>query len=193
MGQLGNRVQHALRAYTAKDQRALRLAAETYRNNPRFNTKDAILQVGVGEAVTSFLEKKGVLGVVERTLIRPPSSQLGPITPDERQGVIKASPLFGKYETPIDRRSAYEILSEWAKAAATDAVTEAEKSDLAGDLMQREFATARRYSGTRVGRSRRVGVEDVGSALGQALVKELKGTTCRRIIHGVLGGFFKGR
>ena len=106
---------------------------------------------------------------------------------------MKASPLFGKYETPIDRRSAYEILSEWAKAAATDAVTEAEKSDLAGDLMQREFATARRYSGTRVGRSRRVGVEDVGSALGQALVKQLKGTTCRRIIHGVLGGFFKGR
>ena len=118
MGQLGNRVQHALRAYTAKDQRALRLAAETYRDNPRFDTQDAILQVGVGEAVTSFLEKKGVPGVVERTLIRPPSSQLGPITPDERQGVVKASPLFGKYETPIDRRSAYEILSERAKAAA---------------------------------------------------------------------------
>ena len=107
LGQLGNRVQHALRAYTAKDQRALRLAAETYRDNPRFNTQDAILQVGVGEAVTSFLEKKGVPGVVERTLIRPPSSQLGPITPDERQGVVISSPLFGKYENPIDRRSAY--------------------------------------------------------------------------------------
>jgi hypothetical protein len=143
----------------------------------------------VGEAVTSFLEKKGVPVVVERILIRPPSSQLGPITPDERQGVIKASPLIGKYETPIDRRSAYEILSEWAKAAAAEAATGKEKSDLAGDLMQREFATARRYSGTRVGRSRRVGVEDVGSALGQALVKELSCTTGRCIIRGVLGGF----
>ena len=193
LGQLGNRVQHALRAYTAKDQCALRLAAETYRDNPRFNTQDAILQVGVGEAVTSFLEKKGVAGVVERTLIRPPSSQLGPITSDERQGGVKASPLFGKYETPIDRRSAYEILGERAKAAAAEAAMEEEKSDLADDPMRREFATARRYSGTRVGRSRRVGVEDVGSALGQALVKELKGTTGRRIIRGVLGGLFKGR
>jgi DNA helicase HerA-like ATPase len=118
MGQLGNRVQHALRAYTAMDQRALRLAAETYRDNARFNTQDAILQVGVVEAVTSFLQKKGVPGVVERTLIRPPSSQLGPITPSERQSVVNASPLFGKYETPIDRCSAYEILSERAKAAA---------------------------------------------------------------------------
>jgi hypothetical protein len=186
---LGNRVQHALRAYTAKDQRALRLAAETYRDNPRFNTQDAILRVGVGEAVTSFLEKKGMPGVVERTLISPPSSQLGPITSDERQGVVKSSPLFGKYETPIDRRSAYEIISERAKAAAAEAAMEEEKSDLAEDPMQREFATARRYSGTRLGRSRRVGVEDVGSALGQALVKELKGTTGRRIIRKSIGEF----
>ena len=187
LGQLGNCLQHALRAYAAKDQRALRFAAETYRDNSRFNTQEVILQLGVGEAVTSFLEKKGVPGVVDRTLIRPPSSQLGPITPDEQQGVVKASPMFGKYETPIDRRSAYEIQSERAKAAAAEAAIEEEKSDLADDPMQREFATARRYSGTRVGRSRRVGVEDVGSVLGQALVKELKGTTGRRIIRGVLG------
>ena len=126
MAQLGNRVQHVLRAYTAKDQRALRLAAETYRDNPRFNTQDAILQVG--EAASSFLEKKGVPGVVERTLIRPPSSQLGPSTPDERQGVVKSSPLFGKYETPIDRRSASEIVSERAKAAAAEAAIEDEKA-----------------------------------------------------------------
>lgn len=106
LGQLGNRAQHALRAYTAKDQPTLRLAAETYRDNPRFNTQDAILQVGVGETVTSFLEKKGVAGVVERTLIRPPYSQLGPLTSDERLGIVKFSPLFVKYATPIDRRSA---------------------------------------------------------------------------------------
>ena len=84
LGQLGNRVQHALHAYTAEDQRALRLTAETYRNNPRFKTQDAILRVGEGEAMTSFLEKKGIPVVVERTLIRSPSSQLGPNTPDDR-------------------------------------------------------------------------------------------------------------
>ena len=102
---------------------------------------------------------------------------------------MKSSPLFGKYETPIDRRSAYETLSERAKAAAAEAAMEEDKSDLADDPMQREFATARRHSGMRVGRSRRVGVADVGSAL----VKELKGTTGRRIIRRVLGEFFKGR
>ena len=84
LGQLGNRVQHALHAYMAKDQRALRLTAETYRNNPRFKTQDAILRVGVGEAMTSLLEKKGMPVIAERSLIRPPSSQLGPITPDDR-------------------------------------------------------------------------------------------------------------
>jgi len=80
LGQLGNRVQHALRAFTARDRRALAMAAETYRDNPRFSIEDAIREVGVGEAVTSFLEKKGIPGMAERTLIRPPSSQLGPIT-----------------------------------------------------------------------------------------------------------------
>ena len=101
MGQLGNRIQHALRAYTAKDQRALRLAAETYRENPRFSVEQAILEVGVGEAVTSFLEKKGVPGIVKRTLIRPPSSQLGPITAAERKAVISASEFSRKYDTAV--------------------------------------------------------------------------------------------
>jgi len=133
-----------------------------------------------------------VPGVVERTLIRPPSSQLGLITPNERQSVVNASTLFGKYEIPIDRRSAYEILSERAKAAAAEAAIEEEKSYLADNPMQRVFVTARHYSGARVERSRSVGVAEVGSDLGQALVKELKGTTGRGIIWGVLGGFLRG-
>ena len=118
LGQLGNRVQHALRAFTARDQKALRLAAETYRINPRFDIEDAIKEVGTGEAVTSFLERKGVPGMAERTLIRPPSSQLGPITPEERAGVIAASPVRGKYDTVLDRESAFEILRKRAEAAA---------------------------------------------------------------------------
>ena len=98
LGQLGNRVQHALRAYTARDRKQLLHAAETYRDNPRFSTEEAIREVGVGEAVTSMLARKGVPGVVERTLIRPPSSQLGPISEAERRAMITASPVAGKYE-----------------------------------------------------------------------------------------------
>ena len=98
LGQLGNRVQHALRADTAKDPKALSLAAETYRENPGSYVEEAILQVGVGVAVTSFLEAKGVQGVVERTLIRRPSSHLGAIAPAERHKVTEGSPLHGIYE-----------------------------------------------------------------------------------------------
>lgn len=195
LGQLGNRVQHALRAYTAKDRKALRLAAETYRENPRFSVEEAILQVGVGEAVTSFLEKKGVPGVVERTLIRPPSSHLGAIAPAERQKVIEGSPLHGKYETPIDRRSAYEVLQARAIAAVEDAekvekYLEDERPEV------RDFNAGRRYSGLRVGRAQArpsARQDSFGQALSQAFIKELKGATGRRIIRGVLGSFFKGR
>ena len=195
LGQLGNRIQHALRAYTAKDQRALRLAAETYRENPRFSVEQAILEVGVGEAVTSFLEKKGVPGIVKRTLIRPPSSQLGPITAAERKAVISASEFSRKYDTAVDSHSAYEILQDRMKRVAEEG-QQNEIEEAHAPLHKREFNTARRYSGMRVGRgqSRRYGQqESVGSALSQALVKELKGTTERRIIRGVLGSIFKGR
>ncbi len=93
LGQLGNRVQHALRAFTAKDQKDLRMAAQTYRDNPRFSTEDAIREVGTGEAVTSFLENKGIPGMVERTLIRPPSSQLGPIDAATRAQLDGCKPV----------------------------------------------------------------------------------------------------
>jgi len=114
LGQLGNRVQHALRAFTRKDQKDLRAAADTYRENPRFDIEDAIKEVGVGEAVTSLLIKKGMPGVAERTLIRPPSSQLGPLSKIERKAVMMGSPVAGKYETVLDRDSAFEMLSERA-------------------------------------------------------------------------------
>ncbi|MGL5010881.1 MAG: helicase HerA-like domain-containing protein, partial [Paracoccaceae bacterium] len=101
LGQLGNRVQHALRAFTAKDQKDLRMAAETYRPNPRFAIEDAIRDVGTGEAVTSFLEAKGIPGIAERTLVRPPKSQLGPLDAAGRAAVMAASPVKGKYEAVI--------------------------------------------------------------------------------------------
>src|SRR5690554_4932810 len=196
LGQLGNRVQHALRAFTARDRKALSRAAETYRPNERFSTIDAIRDVGVGEAVTSVLAKKGVPGIVERTLVRPPSSQLGPIDAAVRRAVMQSSPVAGKYDTLIDRESAYEILKARAAAAAGEAAI-AEQAAEEKSVAEREFNAARRYSGNRVGRSTAqkspgMGAE-FGKAVSTAVLSELKGTTGRRIVRGILGGFFKGR
>ncbi|OIQ27814.1 MAG: ATP-binding protein [Alphaproteobacteria bacterium MedPE-SWcel] len=196
LGQLGNRIQHALRAFTARDRKKLKLAAETYRENPRFPTEDAIREVGVGEAVTSMLQKKAVPGIVERTLIRPPSSQLGPISAAERKAVLQASDMSGKYDTPVDRKSAFEMLKARADQAAKEAAEAEEKADSTPDPMVREFSAARRYSSGRVGRStsRKFGRQDsFASAMSEAVIKELKGTTGRRIVRGILGGLFKGR
>ncbi len=197
LGQLGNRVQHALRAFTARDRKNLRLAAETYRENPDFDTETAIREVGVGEAVTSMLEKKGVPGIVERTLIRPPGSQLGPISEAERSEIMARSDMSGKYDETIDRKSAYEILQARA-AAAAEAAEEAEKDDVleSQSTAEREYASARRYSGNRVGRSssRVTRKKDTfATAMSEAVIKELKGTTGRRIVRGILGGLFRNR
>ncbi len=197
LGQLGNRVQHALRAFTARDRKNLRLAAETYRENPAFDTEAAIREVGVGEAVTSMLQKKGVPGIVERTLIRPPGSQLGPISGSERQGILQASPMAAKYDTLVDRKSAFEILQARAEAAAKEAESaEAEEIIEQQSPMEREYSSARRYSGSRVGRStsRVVRKKDTfATAMSEAVIKELKGTTGRRIVRGILGGLFRNR
>ncbi|WP_133488304.1 helicase HerA-like domain-containing protein [Aliiroseovarius marinus] len=195
LGQLGNRIQHALRAFTAKDRRALKQAAETYRDNPRFSTEDAIREVGVGEAVTSFLEAKGAPGVVERTLIRPPSSQLGPIEPSERKALIDASPIAGKYETLQDRESAYEVLTKRAADAAKEAEEAERREEEAESAAEREYRAGRRYSGSKVGRStsRRKSSGGFGKAVTDVVIKELKGTTGKRIVRGILGSLFKGR
>ena len=110
LAQLGNRVQHALRAFTPSDQKAVRAAAETFRPNPKLNTAQVIMELGKGEALVSFLEAGGTPTMVERALIRPPSARIGAITPDERKAVIAKSPLKGKYDTPVDPISAFEVL-----------------------------------------------------------------------------------
>ncbi|WP_323768680.1 helicase HerA-like domain-containing protein [Antarctobacter sp.] len=196
LGQLGNRIQHALRAFTARDRRALRLAAETYRDNPALDIEEAIRTVGVGEAVTSFLERKGAPGMAQRTLIRPPSSQLGPITLAERRAILGASPQAGKYDTTVDRDSAHEMLRARAEKAAREA-EEAERAEAEAEAQARDHSAGRRYSGTRVSRStskpvRRRG-KSFGEAMGDMVMKELTGTTGRRIVRGVLGGLFRGR
>ena len=132
LGQLGNRVQHALRAYTPKDQKAVKTAAETFRANSAFDTYEAILQLETGEALVSFLDEKGAPSVVERAKILFPLSQIGAITEDQRAQLIRQSRLYGRYDHPIDRESAYEILvAATAEAerqkAELDAQKEAEK------------------------------------------------------------------
>jgi len=110
LAQLGNRVQHALRAFTPNDQKAVRAAAETFRPNPKLNTAQVIMQLGKGEALVSFLESDGTPSMVERAMVRPPSARIGAITPDERKAVIAKSPFKGKYDTAVDPISAFEIL-----------------------------------------------------------------------------------
>lgn len=207
LGQLGNRVQHALRAFTAEDRRELKRAAETYRDNPRFDIAQAISEVGVGEAVTSFLMAKGVPGVAERTLIRPPSSRLGTVTTEDRAETMVASPVAGKYDVPVNRESAHEILARRAEKAASE--VEAAEAQLAkaaadaeADRLIDELRRARRYgeparaqevpTRRRTTRNARQ-PESLAEAMTTAFIKEMKGTTGRRIVRGVLGGLFKGR
>ena len=197
LGQLGNRVQHALRAFTARDRQDLKKAAETYRDNPDFDTAEAIQQVGTGEALTSMLDAKGAPMMVQRTLIRPPSSQLGPIDAAARTALMAASPMAGKYDTAIDRESAFEMLSKRADSAAAEAA-KAEAAEEAAEAKEREFKQARRYDAPQTGRStsrRRSSTSDqgFGGAIASVVIKELKGTTGRRIVRGILGGLFKGR
>jgi DNA helicase HerA-like ATPase len=197
LGQLGNRVQHALRAFTARDRQDLKKAAETYRDNPDFDTSEAIQQVGTGEALTSMLDAKGAPLMVQRTLIRPPSSQLGPIDSAARAAIMAASPMAGKYDKAIDRESAFEMLSNRADAAAT-AAAKAEAAEAQAETKERKFEKARRYDAPQSGRStsqRRSSTQDqgFGGAIASVVIKELKGATGRRIVRGILGGLFKGR
>jgi uncharacterized protein len=119
LAQLGNRVQHALRAFTPRDQRAVKAAAETFRANPKLNTAKVIMELGKGEALVSFLEGNGTPSMVERCMIRPPSGRLGPITPDERKALMAKSPVKGKYDQAIDTESAYEVLQKRVQSGAS--------------------------------------------------------------------------
>ncbi|MEN3930403.1 helicase HerA-like C-terminal domain-containing protein [Microvirga sp. W0021] len=134
LAQLGNRVQHALRAFTPRDQKAVRAAAETFRKNPEFSTEQAITQLAVGEALVSTLDDKGTPTVVQRTLIAPPSGRVGPLTDAERAALIKSSGLMGRYEEAFDRESAYEMLIERAELAAQEQDSENSGGGITGWL-----------------------------------------------------------
>ncbi|MBP7240984.1 helicase HerA-like domain-containing protein [Amaricoccus sp.] len=196
LGQLGNRIQHALRAYTPREAKALKAAAETFRPNPAFDTETAIREVGTGEAVVSLLEAKGVPAVVSRVLIRPPCSRLGPITEAERAESLRASPVAGVYDTPLDRESAREILSARADKAAGDAAL-AEKmlADAAArEAAEKEFARARRYeSGDPAPRRRTRADPGLAETITKTVVRQLGTRQGQAMVRGILGGLFRGR
>lgn len=145
LGQLGNRVQHALRAYTPKDQKAVKTAADTFRANPSFKTDEAIMNLETGEALVSFLDEKGAPAIVERAKILFPLSQIGAITDGQRLDLIKQSRIYGKYDTPIDRESAYEILMKEAEQQA--AITAQEEEEKAAEKEEEKEAKGKKKAG----------------------------------------------
>jgi uncharacterized protein len=178
LAQLGNRVQHALRAYTPRDQKAVKTAATTFRPNPKFDTEKVITELGKGEALVSVLDMKGVPTMVERTFIRPPAGQLGPVTPAQRQTSIDASPVAGKYETSIDRDSAYEKLTK--KAAANAAIVQQAAQDKAEAKAARAAPRERESASDRF-------VKNVAGTVGRQLGSALVRTMGNALVRGILG------
>ncbi len=179
LGQLGNRIQHALRAFTPRDQKAVRAAAQTFRQNPAFDTEEVITQLGVGEALVSTLGGKGVPSMVERTLIRPPSSRMGPIDEDARRAAIKNSPVYGLYDEDVDRESAYEILEKRAEQRAKAA-------EAAKQQAEREKA-AKKAAPRRSGRTRQTATERFVKNMASSVGRQLG----RAVIRGLLGSFLR--
>ncbi len=178
LGQLGNRVQHALRAFTPKDQKAVKSAAETFRPNPNLDTKEVITQLGVGEALVSTLEKKGEPSIVEHTLVRPPSSRMGPATKSERKKVQNNSPVSDQYDKEIDRESAYEIL----QGRAEEATKTAEKSKKEEKLERTSTKRKSNRQGYIEATTKSV-LRSVGSSLGRQISKA--------ILRGIMGSILK--
>jgi DNA helicase HerA-like ATPase len=169
LGQLGNRIQHALRAYTPREQKAVRAAATTFRENPAFDAADAIKELGVGEALVSTLGGKGIPGMVERTLIRPPASRLGPATRAERQAVMDKSPFSGRYDQPVDRHSAYEMLKERADSKVANAAEGKDKAAARSSNRQGVVETMLKSI-----------VRSLGSSLGRELSRGMLGSILKR-------------
>ena len=195
LGQLGNRIQHALRAFTPRDQKAVRAAAQTFRSNPDLDVETTITELGVGEALVSVLDEQGIPGIVQRAFIYPPQSQLGPIAPQQRQQVIRNSVIFGHYEKAIDRESAYEMLKGRAAAVPTQAPPrqpqfeyqppnyeprQQESGGMLGGVFGRQPS--------RGGRPR----DSLGEAMAKSAVRAIGSQVGRQLIRGVLGSLMGG-
>ncbi len=179
LGQLGNRVQHALRAFTPKDQKAVKTAAETLRPNPRLKTEKVITELGVGEALVSFLDERGRPTIVERAFIIPPGSQIGPISPEERRELIRSSEHFGHYEKSVDRESAYEKLKTRTEEKPAEP---AASSNPISDILLGK-------TGPRGGRQSQGILEAMTKSAARSIGSELG----RQVLRGVLGSILGGK
>jgi DNA helicase HerA-like ATPase len=189
LGQLGNRVQHALRAFTPKDQRAVKTAAETLRPNPKLKAEKVITELGVGEALVSFLDEKGRPNVVERAFVMPPASKIGPISPEERKRAMGSSPVAGHYEKTVDRESAYEKIrgrteERQPEAAGKDKAGAPAPSAGGGALSDILFGSTGPRGGKR---------EGVLESAAKSAARSIGSQVGREIIRGVLGSILGGK
>src|SRR5262245_24401472 len=192
LGQLGNRVQHALRAFTPADERAVRAAARTFRSNPKLEVETIITQLGVGEALVSFLDENGTPGIVQRALVRPPQSRIGPMAPEVRQQTMNQSLVAGVYEKVVDRESAYEILKARAATAAQASATPPASApqpapgsyEKPGGLF--DFGLGRPTTGPRGGRQ----PDTLAEAFAKSAARAMGSQAGRQILRGVLGTLF---
>jgi DNA helicase HerA-like ATPase len=203
LAQLGNRVQHALRAFTPRDQKAVAAAAQTFRPNPKLDTAAVITQLGKGEALVSFLEDNGTPAMVERIMVRPPTARIGPVTPEERKAIIAASPVKGKYDTTIDSESAYEVLQ---KRVAGTAAAPGDGSagggilgqigSVVGSIFGTGVSRGKLSTGQVIARNvtRSVSNEVLGNivaSVGKSVGGSLGSSIGRQIVRGALGGILK--
>ena len=213
LGQLGNRVQHALRAYTPKDQKAVRSAAETFRANPSFKTDEAIMELETGEALVSFLDEKGAPNVVQRAKILFPLSQIGAITPEQRSAIVRSSRIYGKYDTMVDRESAFEVLIKEAEESAMVEQEEApapqpqggkrapveaapkKKSGIGSRLLKAALtavtATLATAAGTAVSDAVSGKKTKSKTSMGQKIVKNTTSSLTRTLTRDILGNLIK--
>jgi hypothetical protein len=203
LGQLGNRVQHALRAFTPRDQKAVAAAAQTFRPNPKLDTAKVIMELGKGEALVSFLEGNGTPAMVERVMIRPPSARIGPITPEERKAIMDNSPVKGKYDTAIDAESAYEILQKRLAGTAAPADGSGGGGGILGQIgaiIGTIFGTTARRGRLSTGQliarnvTRSVTNKVVGGVaadLGKSVGGSVGGSVGRALVRGALGGLLR--
>ncbi|MES2197005.1 MAG: helicase HerA-like domain-containing protein [Pseudomonadota bacterium] len=207
LAQLGNRVQHALRAFTPRDQKAVAAAAQTFRPNPKLDTAKVITELGKGEALVSFLEGNGTPAMVERVMIRPPAGRMGPITPEERKAIMGKSPVKGKYDTAIDADSAYEMLQKRVAGTAAPAPSDGSAGGEGGGWLGQIGAIVGTIFGTNVKRGRlstgQVIARDitrtvtnqvvggVAARLGKSVGGAMGGSVGRALVRGALGGLLR--
>jgi len=189
LGQLGNKVQHALRAFTPRDQKAVNTAAETFRPNPEIKVEQVITELGVGEALVSFLDEKGIPAPVERAKVLPPQAQIGPISPDERATIIRQSVIEGVYEKEVDRESAFEILQ-----SRINREQQAIKAEEEREQQEKERAKAEKEQAAEERRRKSKGgglLGDITKYIGRSVTSTIGREIGRTLIRGLLGGLTK--